>query len=141
MCVVGRGGRDDKRTPRLWHLTSNSARDCVPLRCSYRQIPRGGGGGGGRVRSLKPWLYLFSADDPHSLVVMDTHSQVRTVVRPSPRSHAKQPSSAKVATILIPLLTYIDTSVVNSMERRKPVFDTSKWRGDGTRARVTFPNL
>ena len=44
MCVGG-GGQDGKRTPRLWHLTSNSARDCVPLRCSYRQIPMGGGGG------------------------------------------------------------------------------------------------
>ena len=78
--------------------------------------------------------------DPHSLVVMDTHSQVRTaitVVRPSSRSHTKEPSSAKVAIILIPLLTCIDTSVINSMERRKPVFDTSKWRRDGTPARVT----
>ena len=124
----------------FWHLTSNSARDCVPLRCSYRQIPMGAG----RVRSLKPWLYLFSTDDPHSLVVRDTHSQVRTaitVLRPSPRSHAKQPGSAKIAIILIPLLTCIDTLVVNSMERRKPVFDTSKWRGDGTPARVTSPNV
>ena len=42
MCVFGEGGgRDGKRTPRLWHLTSNSARDCVPLLCSYRQIPMG----------------------------------------------------------------------------------------------------
>ena len=139
------GGQDGKRTPRLWHLTSNSARDCVPLRCSYRQIPMGGGGGGGggRVRSLKPWLYLFSTDDPHSLVVRDTHSHAITVLRPSSRPHAKQPSSAKVAIILIPLLTCtcIDTSVVNSIERRKPVFGTSKWRGDGTPARVTSPNL
>ena len=97
------------------------------------------------MRSLKPWLSLFSTDDPHSLVVRDTHSQVRTaiaVVRPSPRSHAKQPSSAKVvAIILIPLLACIDTSVVYSIERRKPDFDTSKWRGDGTPARVTSPNL
>ena len=96
------------------------------------------------MRSLKPWLYLFSTDDPHSLVVRDTHSQVRTaitVVRPSPRSHAKQPSSAKVAIIFIPLLTCIETSVVNSMERRKPDFDTRKWRGDATLARVTSPNL
>ena len=93
---------------------------------------------------FEPWLYPFSTDDPHSLVVRDTHSQVRTaitVVRPSPRSHAKQPSSAKVAIILIPLLTCIDASVVNSMERRKSVFDTSKWREDGTPARVTSPNL
>ena len=92
------------------------------------------------MRSLKLWLYLFSTDDPHSLVVRDTHSQVRTaitVVRPSPRSHAKQPNSI----ILIPLLTCIDTSVVNSMERRKPVFDTSKWMGNGTPAGVTSPNL
>ena len=99
---------------------------------------------GGRACEIFETMALFSADDSHSLVVMDTHSQVRTaitVVRPSPRSHAKQPSSAKVAIILIPLLTCIDTSVVNSMERRKPVFDTSKWRGDGTRARVTSPNL
>ena len=45
MCVgggEGGGGQDGKRTPRLRHLTSNSARDCVPLRCSYRQIPMGG---------------------------------------------------------------------------------------------------
>ena len=96
------------------------------------------------MRSLKPWLYLFSTDDPHSLVVRDTHSQVRTaitVVRLSSRSHTKQPNSAKVAIILTPLLTCIDTSVVNSMERRKSDFDTSKWRGDGTPARVTSPNL
>ena len=67
------------------------------------------------MRSVKPWLYIFSTDDPHSLVVNDTHSQVRTstaVVRPSPRSHAKQPSSAKVAIILIHLLICIDTSTV-----------------------------
>ena len=86
--------------------------------------------GPGRVRSLKPWLYLFSTDDPHSLVVRDTHSQVRTaiaVVRPSSRSHAKQASSAKVAIILIPLLTCIDTSVVNSMERRKPDLVVERW--------------
>ena len=66
------------------------------------------------MRSVKPWLYLFSTDDPHSLVVNGTHSDVRTataVVRPSPRSHAKQPSSAKVAILLIYLLTCIDTSV------------------------------
>ena len=96
------------------------------------------------MRSLEPWLYLFSTDDPHSLAVRDTHSKVRTaipVVRPSPRSHAKQPSYAKVAIMLIPLLTCIVTSVVNSMERRKPVFDTSKRRGDGTPARVTSQSL
>ena len=72
----------------------------------------------GCVRSVKPWLYLFSADDPHSLVVRGTHSQVRTVtavVRPSPRSHAKLPTSAKVAIILKPLLTCIDTSVNKSI--------------------------
>ena len=66
------------------------------------------------MRSVKAWLYLFSTDDPHSLVVRGTHSQVRTViavVRPSPRSHAKQPSFAKVSIILKPLLTCIDTSV------------------------------
>ena len=66
------------------------------------------------MRSVKPWLYLFSTDDPHSLAVMGTHSQARTVtavVRPSPRSHAKQPSSAKDSIILKPLLTCIDTSV------------------------------
>ena len=96
------------------------------------------------MRSVKPWLYLFSTDDPHSPVVRGTHSQVRTataVVRPSPRSHAKQPSSAKVAIILIYryLLICIDTSVENSVERRQPDFDTSKWRGDGTPARVTSP--
>ena len=71
-----------------------------------------------RVRSVKSWLYLFSTDDPHSLMVRGTHSQVRTltaVVRPSPRSHAKQPSSAKVAIILKPLLTCIDTSVNKSI--------------------------
>ena len=93
------------------------------------------------MRSVKPWLYLFFSDDPHSLVVRGTHFQVRTanaVVRPSPRSHAKQPSSAKVAIIFIPLLTCIDTSVENSM-RRQPDFDTSKWRGNGTPARVTSP--
>ena len=89
------------------------------------------------MRSVKPWLYLFSTDDPHSLVVNDTHSQVRTataVVRPSPR-HA----SAKVAIILIHLLICIDTSVENSLARRQPDFDTSKWRGDGTPTRVTSP--
>ena len=72
----------------------------------------------------------------------DTHTQVRTataVVRPSPRSHAKQPSSAKVAIILIHLLICIDTSVENSLATRQPDFDTSKWRGDGTPARVTSP--
>ena len=66
------------------------------------------------MRSVKSWLYLISSDDPHSLVARGTHSQVRTVnaaVRPSPRSHAKQPSSAKVAIILKPLFTCIDTSV------------------------------
>ena len=65
------------------------------------------------MRAVKPWFYLFSTDDPHSLVVRGTHShsQVRTVVRSSPRSHAK------VAIILIPLSTCIDTSVENSMER------------------------
>ena len=64
------------------------------------------------MRSVKLWLYLFSADGPHSLVVKGTHSQVRTasaVVRPSPESHAKQQSSATVAIILIPLLTCIHT--------------------------------
>ena len=69
---------------------------------------------------MKPWLYLFPAVNPHSLVVRGTHSQVRTataVVRPSPRSHAKQPSSAAN-----------DTSVENSIERRQLEFDTSKWR-------------
>ena len=94
------------------------------------------------MRSVKPWLYLFSTDNPHSLVVRNTHSQVRkvtAVVQPSPRSHAKQPSSAKVAIELIPLSTCIDTSVENSMERRQPDFDTSKWRGDGTPSRVTSP--
>ena len=72
------------------------------------------------MRSVKSWLYLFSTVDPYSLVVRGTHSQVRTdtaVVRPSPRSHAKQPSSAKVAIILIPFLTCIDTSVENNLER------------------------
>ena len=67
------------------------------------------------MRSVKPWLYLFSTDDPHSLVVRGTHSQVRTVtavVRTSP----KQPSSAKVAIILKPLLTCIDTSEKKSMK-------------------------
>ena len=75
----------------------------------------------GHLRSRKPWLYLFSTDDFHSLVVRGTYSQVRTataVVQLSPRSHAKQPSSAKVAIILIPLLTCIDMSVENSLERR-----------------------
>ena len=70
------------------------------------------------MRSVKPWLNLFSADDPHNLVVRGTHSQARTVtavVRPSPRSDAKQPSSAKVAVILKPLLTCIDTSVNKSI--------------------------
>ena len=83
------------------------------------------------MRSVKPRLYLFSTDNSHSLVVRGTHSQVRTVtavVRPSLRSHAKQPSSAKVAIILIPLLTCIDMLVENSLERRQPYFDTSKWR-------------
>ena len=73
------------------------------------------------MRSVKPWLYLFCTDDPHRLVVRGNHSQVRTataVVQPSPSSHAKQPSSAKVAIILIPLLTCIDTSVEDSLERR-----------------------
>ena len=96
------------------------------------------------MRSVKPWLYLFPTDDPHSLVVNGTDSLVRTataVVRPSPRSHAKQPSSAKVVVILIHLLTCIDTSVENSLARRQPDFDTSKWKGDGTPARVTSPNL
>ena len=102
MCVGG-GVKMVSGHQGFWHLTSNSARDCVPLRCSYRQIPMGGG----RVRSLKQWLYLLSTDDLHSLAVRDTHSQVRTaitVLRPSPRSHAKQPSSAKVAIILIPFI-------------------------------------
>ena len=84
------------------------------------------------------WLYLFSTDDPHSLVVNDTHSQVSTataVVRPSPRSHA----SAKVAVILIHLLICIDTSAESRLARRQPDFNTSKWRGDGTPARVTSP--
>ena len=73
------------------------------------------------MRSVKPWLYLFCTDDPHNLVVRGTHSQVRTataVVRPSLSSLAKQPSSAKVAIILIPLLTCIDTSVENNLERK-----------------------
>ena len=90
------------------------------------------------MRSVKLCFFLFSADGPHSLVVKGTHSQARTataVVRPSPESHAKQQSSATVAIILIPLLTCIDKSVENSMER----IDTSKWRGDGTHARVTSP--
>ena len=89
------------------------------------------------MRSVKPWLYLFSTADPHSLVVNDTHSQVRTataVVRPSPRSHA----SAKVA-VLIHLLICIDTSAEYRLARRQPDFDTSKWKGDGTPARVTSP--
>ena len=60
------------------------------------------------------------------------------MVRPSPRSHAKQPSFAKVAFILKPLLTCIDTSV-KQYEGRQPDFDTSKWRGDGTPAKVTSP--
>ena len=140
MCVLRGGGQDGKRTPRLWHLLATQQGTVFLYAAVIDKYPRGPG----RVRSLKPWLYLFSTVDPHSLVVRDTHSQVRiaiTAVRPSPRSHAKQPSSAKVAIILIPLLTCIDTSVVNSMERRKPVFDTSKWRGDGTPARVTSPNL
>ena len=66
------------------------------------------------MRYVKAWLYLFSTDDPHSLVVRVTHSQVRTVTvvgRPLPRSHVKQSSSAKVAIILKPSLTSIDTSV------------------------------
>ena len=73
------------------------------------------------MRSVKPWLYLFYTDDPRSPLVKGTHSQVRTataVVRLLPSSHAKQPSSAKVAIILIHLLTCIDTSVENSLERR-----------------------
>ena len=85
------------------------------------------------MRFVKPWLNLFSADDPHSLVVNDTRSQVRTataLVRLSPRSHAKQPSSAKAAIILIHLLVCIDTLVENSLARR---------RGDGTTAGVTSP--
>ena len=72
------------------------------------------------MRSVKPCLYLFCTDDPHSLAVRDTHCQVRTataVVRLSPSSHAKKPSSAKVAISFIPLLTCIDTSVENSLER------------------------
>ena len=71
------------------------------------------------MSSVKPWLYLFSTDDPHSLVMRGTHSQVRTVtavVRPLPRLHEKQPSTAKVAIILKPLLTCIDTSVKNGMK-------------------------
>ena len=94
------------------------------------------------MRSVKPWLYLFSTVDPHSLVVRSAHSQVRTataVVGSSPSSHAKQPRSAKVAIILIPLLTCIDKSVGNTVERRQPDFDTSKWRGDGTPERVSSP--
>ena len=90
------------------------------------------------MRSVKPWLYLFSTDDPHSLVVNGTQFQVRTataVVRPSARSHVKQPSSAKGAIIVIYLLTCIDTSVENNLARRQPDFDTSKWRGDGTPAK------
>ena len=74
------------------------------------------------MRSVEPWFYLFSTGDPHSLVVNCNHSQVGTanaVVRPSPRSYAKQPSSAKVAIILIYLLTCIDTSVENSLARRQ----------------------
>ena len=72
------------------------------------------------MRSAKPWLYLFSNDDPHSLAFRGTHSQVRTATaaaRPSPEAHAKQPSSAKVAIILIPLLICIDTSVESRMEK------------------------
>ena len=45
------------------------------------------------MRSVKQWLYLFSTDDPHSLVVRSTHSQVRTataVVRPSPPGRVAQ---------------------------------------------------
>ena len=74
------------------------------------------------MRSVKPWLYLFSTDDPHSLVVNDTHSQVRTataVVRPSPR-HA----SAKVAIILIHLLIGpgFDTRSGNILSFLLPLF-------------------
>ena len=67
------------------------------------------------MRSVKPWLYLFSTGDPHSLV-NGTHSQVGTanaLVRPSPRSYAKQPSSVKVAIIFKYLLTE------NSLARRQ----------------------
>ena len=80
------------------------------------------------MRPVKPWLYLFSTDDPHTLVVNGTPSQVgpaTAVVRPSPRLYAEQPSSAKVAIILIHLLTCVDTSVENSLARRQPDFDTS----------------
>ena len=38
-----------------------------------------------------------------------------------------------------PSYSCINTSVENSLERRQPDFDTSKWRGDGTPARVTSP--
>ena len=96
------------------------------------------------MRSVKPWLYLFSTDDLHRIVVNGTHSQVgpaTAVIRSSPRSYAKQPSSAKVSIILIHLLTCINASVKNSLTRRQPDFDTSKWRGDGTPARVTSPQL
>ena len=89
------------------------------------------------MRSVKPWLYLFFTDDLHSLVINGTHSQVGSataVIRPSPRWYAKQPSFAKVAVILIHLLTCIDASAENSLTRRQPDFDTSKWRGDGTPA-------
>ena len=75
-------------------------------------------------------------------MVNGTHSQVRTataVVRPSSRSYAKQPSSAEIAVVLIYSLTRIDTSVENSLARRQPDFDTSKWWGDGTPAWVTSP--
>ena len=87
------------------------------------------------MRTVKPSLYL---------VVNGTHSQVRTataVVRPSATSHAKQPSSAKVAIIVIYKLTCIDTTVENSLARRQPDFDTSKWRRDGTPATLTSPQL
>ena len=71
------------------------------------------------MRSVKPWLYLFFTDDLHSLVVNGIHSQVgptTAVIRPSSRSYAKQPSSAKVAIILIHLLTCIDASAENKWQ-------------------------
>ena len=79
------------------------------------------------MKSVKSWLYLFSTDDLHRIVVNGTHSQVgpaTAVIRSSPRSYAKQPSSAKVSIILIHLLTCIDASVANSLTRRQPDFDT-----------------
>ena len=87
MCVLGGGGQNGKRTPRLWHLLATQQGTEFLYAVVIDKYPWGPK----RVRSLKPWLYLFSTDDPHSQVVRNTHSQVRTaitVVRPSPRSHA-----------------------------------------------------